>query len=249
MPKRRAYRPRKGPVRRRARYSRTKKMVTGHGPTLLERISSGVGEAAKVAQAVAPVIAAINTEEKYYDQTAAITAYNPGTNDQLLFITQGIANGTDDNTRIGNSILARKLMLRMAIDFPSTVGAPNVMYLHARAMLVVWKENLQANGPTINKIFEAPANLYSPVNKDYSDQFVVLKDKFFTLTNSSGVACQAGFRSFKWFRKINWHMRFLGTGTSSGTQNHILLILRSSAAGVGNAMSCTYYSRLLYTDN
>lgn len=224
-------------------------MVTGHGPTLLDKIASGAGSVAKLATAVAPVIAAINTESKYYDQSGTLTAHSPGVNDATVFLTQDIVNGTTDTQRIGNSVLAQNLQLRMAIDFPSTVGSPSVMFLHCRFMLICWKENLQQNGPTIAKLFESPTNLYSPVNKDFSDQFVVLKDKFFTLRNDAGITCQAGHTNFKIFKPMRWHLRWLGTGTAAGTQNHILLVLRSSAPGAVNAMNCTYYSRLNFTDN
>lgn len=232
------------------RKNRTKKLVTGQEPTLIDKIASGVGSVARLATAVAPMIAAINTEHKYYDQTASVTSYTPGTNDQLINLTQGINQGTTDSERIGNSILARDLSIRMAINFPATIGSPNVLGLHCRWMLICWKDNLQDNVPDVNKIFEAPNNLYSPVNRDYSDQLVVIKDKFFTLDAKQSVANPiASPIHVKFFKKIEWHMRFNGSGTTSGTLNHIYLILRSSATGASNAMNTTYYSRLNYTDN
>lgn len=241
---------RRGGRRRPVNYSKSKKMVTGHGPTLLEKIASGAGSVAKLAMAVAPAIAAINTEHKYYDVTQAVTAYVPGTNDQILNLTGGITQGTTDITRIGNSILAKDLSLRMALDFPSTIGAPNVTGIHCRMMLLCWKENIQLNSPTAARIFEAPTNLYSPINKDYSDQFVVLKDKFFTLrSDGSGIASTTGQTHMKIFKNLNWHIRYQAGGAADGTTNHIILVLRSSAAGVSNAMNCTYYSRLNFTDN
>lgn len=243
---RRNYRRKGGYKGKKRPYNKTKKLVTGQEPTMVEKIASGVGEVAKLAGAVLPAIMAINTEHKYYDQTALVTAYNPGTNDQSIFLTQGIAQGTSDSDRIGNSILAKDIQLRMAINFPATA---TVQGIHCRAMLLCWKENLQANGPTIAKIFESPTNLYSPVNKDNSDQFVVIKDKFFTLECPNGLAVTAGFKTFKWFKKLDWHIRFIGSTTTSGSQNHLLLILRSSATGATNALGVTYYSRLNYTDN
>lgn len=240
--KRRASAKRRAPVR----YSRTKKMVTGHGPTLLEKIASGAGTVAKLATAVAPVIAAINTEHKYWDKTATVLSYAPGTNDQLISLTNGPPQGTDDSNRIGNSILAKAIQVRLAHNFNSTIGSPSIMGIHCRMMLIAWKENVQQNIPTVAKIFEAPANLYSPLNKDYSDQFVVMKDKFFSLNNSSGIAAVAAYTASKMYKPINWHIRWDQTGA---TQNHIYLLLRSSSTGSTNALSTTYYSRLDYTDN
>lgn len=235
--------------RRPVRYSKQKKMVTGQGPTLLDKIASGVGSVAKLATAVAPVIAAINTEEKYNDKTASVLSYSPGTNDQIISLTGDIAQGTTDTNRIGNSILAKSIQLRLAHNFTSVIGAPNILGIHCRMMLIAWKENAQQNNISVSKLFEAPNNLYSPVNKDYSDQFVVLKDKFFSLNASNGVAGTQAFTTMKIFKKLDWHMRFDNSGAGSGTQNHIFLVLRSSASGTSHALSTTYYSRLGFTDN
>lgn len=224
-------------------------MVTGHGPTLLDKIASGVGSVAKLASAVAPAIAAINTELKYIDNTAAVTAYSPGTNDQLIYITPQLVNGTADNQRIGNSILAKDIQLRMALNAISTAGPPVVQGIHCRATLICWKENAKANPPTIAKIFEVSNNLYSAMNKDYTDQFVVIKDKFFSLNQTSPQVGTYGFSTMKWFKPLNWHMRYDGINGTDNTQNHLYLILRSSASGAGTGLNCTWYSRLNFTDN
>lgn len=248
-----AYRKRNFRRRRggRARYSKSKKLVTGHGPTMLERIASGVGSAAKLAAAVAPAIAAINTEHKYVDYTGTLTAYAPGTNDTLTLLTDSQTN-TNDQSRIGNSILAKELLLRLAMSFTST-GSPTVPVrgVHCRWMLICWKENAQQNAPSINKIFEVPSNLYSPVSKDNSDSFVVLKDKFFSMNASTSdtASCSSNFMSQKFYKKINWHMRYNGDSNGSQTQNHIYLITRCSASSSSNALNTTYYSRLNFTDN
>jgi len=230
-------------------YSKTKKMVTGESPTLLENIATGAGHVASIARAVLPALSMINTELKYFDKTATVSAYNPGTNDQAIIVTQGIAQGTSDITRIGNSILAKNIQIRFALNFPATLGAPNIMGIHCRAMLLCWKPNLQVDGPSVAKIFEAPNNLYSPVNKDNSDNFVVIKDKFFTLNSQSSVAATAGFMTMKWYKDLNWHMRYQAGSTADETTNHLVLILRSSSTGATNALGVTYYARLNYTDN
>jgi len=239
----------KGGRGRPVRYSRTKKMVTGHGPTLLEKIASGAGSVARLATAVAPVIAAINTEHKYSDKTAALASYTPGTNDSIVALTDQIAQGLNDNQRIGNSILAKQLQIRLAYNFTSVVGPPAVQGIHCRMMLICWKENAQQNAITAAKLFESPSNLYSPVNKDYSDQFVVMKDKFFSLNAGSSNYGPQAFTSMKLFKNINWHLRYDGASGAAATQNHIYLVLRSSAGAATTALNTTYYSRIDYTDN
>lgn len=234
---------------RRVKYSASKKLVTGHGPTLLDRIASGVGSVAKLATAVAPAIAAINTESKYYDQTATVQSYTPGTNDQIISLTDAIAAGVADNQRVGNSFLAKSLQIRLAHNFTPAVGPPAIHGLHCRMMLVCWKDNASQNIISASKLFEAPTNLYSPVNKDYSDSFVVMKDKYFTLNAQINSAYPQAFSAMKIYKDINWHMRFSSSAASSGTTNHIFLVLRSSATGSTNGLSTTYYSRLIFTDN
>lgn len=243
--------PRRQFKKRPVRYSRAKKMVTGHGPTLLEKIASGAGSVAKLATAVAPAIAAINTEMKYTDKTQSVQSHTPGTNDSIINLCDQLAQGVSDTTRIGNSILAKDLQLRMAMNFATQAGPPQVVGLHCRAMLICWKEDASINAPTAAKIFEAPTNLYSPVNKDHSDQFVVLKDKFFSLNAGNGALAgiPQAFTHMKIYKPLNWHIRFNGASAGNGTQNQIFLIIRSSASGVLGALSTTYYSRINFTDN
>lgn len=232
------------------RKNATKKLVTGRDPTLVEQIASGVGSVAKLATAVAPMLMAINTEQKYLDFTASVTAHTPGTNDQIILLTDSVQGLTDSN-RVGNSILAKDLQLRLACNFTPQTGPPLILGLHCRFMLICWKENAQVNAPTAAKIFEVASNLYSPVNKDNSDQFVVLKDKFFTMNAQTQPVTSGsqGFMQFKIFKKLDWHMRYNGAAAAANTQGHIYLILRSSTTNSAAALSTTYYSRLNFTDN
>jgi len=227
-------------------YSRAKKMVTGQSPTLLENIASGIGSVATIAKAVLPAISAINTEMKYYDKSSNITAY--AANDQIVDITTGLGQGTGDSDRIGNSILAKNVQIKMALDFNSdTTGPPPVLGSHCRLLIFCWKENTTSNPPTSAKLFENPSNIYSPVNKDYSDQFVVLKDKFFVQNNITGLSGTQNFMHMKYYKDLNWHIRWADGGDP--TQNHVYFCLRSSATASGNGCNLTYYSRMNYTDN
>lgn len=220
-------------------------MVTGQSPTLLENIASGVGSVARVASAVLPAIMAINTEQKFYDQTSSVAAYDPGTNDQLILLTGGIAQGTGDQDRVGNSILAKNISLKMAMNFTSTTGTPNVNGIHCRMTIFCYKHDATGDPPAINKLYQVAGNIYSPINKDNSEQYVILKDKFFSLETPSGVPGTAGFRAMKFYKDLNWHMRW----GPDPTTNHIYVVFRSSASGSANALNTTYYSRLNYTDN
>jgi len=238
--------------KRRVNYSRTKELVVGHGPTLLERIASGVGSAAKLATAVAPIIEAINTESKYHDETAAFTSYNTATNADVRCLTDGITQGVTDETRIGNSILAQDLQIRLAISQPVThnaVPSNSILGTFHRVIIFVWKIN-DFGGPTVAKLLEDPTNIYSPMNKDYTDQFVVMKDKHMVL-NAQMPPVQSTVtvfhRSMKYYKKLNWHMRWDDAGND--VANHVWMLTMSTVTGATNAVGTTFYSRLNFTDN
>lgn len=226
-------------------YSKAKKMVTGHGPTLLDRIASGVGSVAKLATAVAPAIAAINTEHKYYDISYSVNANTPGTNDQIVDLTQGITQGTTDVTRIGNSILAQDIYVKGYVGFTASTTTHSSF---SRMTIFCWKENIQLNAPTAAKLFETPADIFSPINKDYSDQFVVIKDKLIPHNAQISAATVQGVVPIKFYKKLNWHIRYNATGTTAGTQNHIFICFRGAAA-VANTSVFSIHSRLNFTDN
>lgn len=227
-------------------------MVDGHGPTLLDQIASGAGSVAKLATAIAPMLEMINTEPKYYDETATFSAYNSATNADVRCLTDALAQGTGDSQRIGNSVLAKDLQLRMALSFTSTNGAPHVLGGFLRIMLFVWKFN-DAGGPTVAKLLEVPTNAYSPLNKDYTDNFVVIKDKHIAVESpiippAAGTAT-SWFRALKWFKKLDFHIRWSDASATTINSSQIWLMTYFTATAAANAVSTTMYSRLNYTDN
>jgi len=244
-----AYRKRKVATRRKrpVRYSKTKKMVTGHGPTLLDQMAAGAGQVGRLARAVLPAITAINTEAKYLDISALNqVAYNPGTNDYLVSLTQNLAQGLTDVTRIGNSILARNIALRIRmVPLFSTVAHFN----YARIILFAWKENAQINAPTAAKLFEAPSIFHSPFNKDYTDQMVIIKDKIISSTAQISDATGQSPSFHKIFKPLEFHMRYDAAAGGTGTQNHIYLMIRGYHPTTANQIVFDHYSRLNFTDN
>lgn len=220
-------------------------MVQGHGPTFLEQLGTGFGAAAEVAKAVLPMVEAINTELKYADASGTVTAYNPGTNDQLLCLTNTISQGTEDFNRIGNSILAKDINIRLYSTFSADATHLNNV---ARITLLCWKDNANANTPTVAKIYESPTIINSPFNKDYTDQFVILKDKIYANNAVVSATQSQCLKIMKFYKKLDWHMRWLNT-TTGNTQNHIYICLRGAHTAVGNAMSFSYYTRMNFTDN
>lgn len=226
------------------RYGKSKKMIEGP-PTLLDRIASGVGSVARLASAVAPMIEMINTEAKFYDRAAASTFTNTGT---LVNLTNLIPQGTDESERIGNSILLKDMQLKLFLSHPIDYSTSTSNGGYWRVILFCWKENLQDNPPTVAKLLQG-STFSAFTNKDYTDQFVILKDKIMSFeTDSSrttGVVTNI-FRFLKWYKKADWHLRFDGGTTADGTQNHVYIVLISSVSTNSNY---TLNFRMNYTDN
>lgn len=228
------------------RQAKTKTMVTGKPPTLLERMASGAGQVALLAKAVSPMIGAINTEHKYVDTVATMSAYDPGTSDSIQLISS-ISQGTDDNQRIGNSILAKDVTVKVLSAY---LADDSHTATHMRFTLLVWKANANSNPPTIAKLFETPAQLHSAFNKDYTDQMVILKDKIWGENvgyEPTGVQVSSA-RAFKIFKKLNFHMRWLNA-TTGITENHLYLVARCGTPTSTNQGNFYIYSRLNFTDN
>jgi len=230
-----------------ARNSKVKSLVTGNpNKTYLETLARGAGGVASLARAIAPVVAAINTEHKYFDSTAAGTAYNPGTNDALISLSSGIAQGTTDITRIGNSILMRDVQLKFYCDFAATAG---IARHNTRMIMFIWKENIQDNPPTVAKILELPTNFYSSINRDYSDQLAVLHDSIYTHQAPYSAGMNAGPQFEKFYNKLDFHARFDGATAADATVNHVYLLIMGTSIVSTNASNYNLYSRINYTDN
>lgn len=228
------------------RQDRVKTMVTGKPPTLVERIASGAGSVARLATAVAPVIAAINTELKYSDTAVQMVAYDPGTNDWIQLLS-GISQGVDDTERIGNSVLVKNIAIKAQMQYTADSTDLIVSY---RFILFVWKANANSNPPSSTKLFEVPSNFFSAFNKDYTDQMVILKDKIIVKEAQTipSTTAELGISYLKIFKKLNFHLRWLNS-TTGVTENHIYVCFRCDSPLIGNSGLCNLYSRLNFTDN
>lgn len=235
------------PKGKKVRTNKTKKLVTGQGPTLLERLAAQSNNIGTVAKSILPIALAINTEFKYFDQVGSGTAYNAGTNDAIINLTQGIAQGTTDVTRIGNSILAKNIQIKLILAQNFT--ATSAVNEFVRVTLLVWKEHLQINPPNAAKIFEAPANFLSGFNKDYTDQMVIIKDKVLPMEAAFNTTAAQAPKFIKIFKKLDFHQRFIDGTAAGGSVNHLYLILRGNDALSANSAIYNYYSRLNFTDN
>jgi len=167
----RNYRPRRV-IRRRPYVNKTKKMVTGQGPTLLEQLARGASGVATVAKAVLPIVSAINTEAKYLDVSYSgnLTITTPS----ITCIT-ALAQGLTDITRIGNSLLAKSINIKYRFNTSDTAQ-------HIQTRIVIFVDKLQGGtAPTLAQLMSDTASILSHHNKNYTDRFVILKDRIFDM--------------------------------------------------------------------
>lgn len=236
---------RKG-YKRYKKFSKIKKLVTGEGPTLLEKIASGVGGVASVAKAVLPAIAAINTEAKYLDSSAGLS---PTLAAPSIINVSLMAQGLTDVTRIGNSILAKNVQGKIRL-VTFTRPATNPATQSVRLMLIC--DKLQGGtAPTITQIMSAVSSNLSLANKNYTDRFTVIMDKILDFqVDYNGTGDLYGVRTIKFFKNLNFHIRYLGTDATdaSAGPNQLYLICWPNSNLAGNC-SFTYYVRMNYTDN
>lgn len=245
--KRRGFKGRRKTFPRRGRLvNKTKQLVTGHGPTLLEKIGSGVGTVATLAKAIIPVISAINTEEKFFDtnsNTSTITLAVPFFQDLST-----MATGVLESQRIGNSILAKSININLLLQNNYTIN-PNVFF-----RVVLFSDKAQAGtAPTLAQLMQTTAVTWSMKNKNFTDRFVILKDHFYTYspmydpTLSGG---NQGSHMIKIFKKLDFHIRYVGpSGTIPDAGNNTLYLMVWSNAASNNGQTCAIAARLSYTDN
>lgn len=218
---------------------KTKKLVTGQTqPTMLEKIASGIGAAASVAKAVLPIVSAINTESKYID-VAANAGIPIGT--PTLQTLTAIAQGTDENNRIGNSVLLKHINIRISFIPNFTADAYNLM----RYIIFVDKQQ-SGTPPTAAQLLTTPGNIDSPFNRNYTDRFVILKDKRL-VASQTGLITSSIFQ--KVFKRLNFHTRFIGTSSANASMGNNTVYFFAVSTQVINAPTAFIYSRINFTDN
>lgn len=232
--------------RKNTRTRRNKQLVdkTDGQPRFLKMINSGLPYVAaipSIAKTLGGVIAAINTEHKFHDADTTDSFYNA---DPVFMQLNGIAQGDDYTNRIGRSIRAINLTLR----WTTTMNASTVD--ESYRMLIVCDKMLDPDdGETpsqiVTKLLQDTTNpVLSPINREYSDRFVILKEKMYSLSDGQGT------RAFnKVFLRLGFHIKFDGTTQTLQSANSLYFILLSDNANSTNPSSCEVYSRLNYTDN
>jgi len=183
-------------------------------------------------------------ELKFKDTTKGQTALaSAGTifNDTLL----GMVEGNTDQTRIGNKICVKSVMLRgQAIYNPNGTVAPQLV----RVLVYLDK---QANGATaaVTDILAAAAfNSFN--NLDNSDRFRTLAEETFVMPASGGYSAGNTLpAAYQFFlkAKLNLAVKYKGNAGSVAdlASANIGVLVISYTDGVG---TCGYTARVKFTD-
>lgn len=218
--------------------TKTKKLVTGQTqPTLLEKIAAQSGSIASVAKAVMPIVSMINTEQKFFDAVA--TSQNISST-PAFYVLMNPTQGTGETNRIGTSVLLKNMNLRVSIS-PNYTAVPINIF-----RMVVFVDKFQAGSlPTATQLFQAPTNIDSAFNKNFTDRFAILKDKRFIVTQQGNQEQLIQ----KYFKQLDFHQRFIGIDGSQASQgpNSIYLCMWGTLSV--NFPTLSIYCRTNFTDN
>lgn len=209
--------------------------------TTLQDVADFTGAVWKYGRAALTLLG--NTEEKYFDVTAASASMVPAASATVVNLSN-IVQGTDYNQRLGNSIRALTLRLDMSL-FPGT----STTYAFGR--VVVFRDLMQSGtDPTVAQLLEITAGA-AAVNSAFlhytADRFEILCDEAFPFAAAAGPAV---FHK-KFAFRIADHILYSATAgaDASNWQGALYLLFFADQGTAANQPLIHYYSRLSYTDD
>lgn len=257
MPYRKKYvnnrrpRPSKRGVRKFGRRAvRSSRLVNGKSPwTKAEQlIKSGASTASTVASLVrnvGTIMSMINTEKKFLDYSIeGATLPSLPTGFRLDPLTL-MAMGDDDSQRNGNQVLASDLSLRVRFRLGATITHPQTI----RMILLCDREfdGNMASGlyPNYANVTQSTASILSPINRDFSKRFVILKSAVYNVNPNTPEV------EDKIYMKTPWHLFYDGsTGNIvDAKENQIFLLTVTDSLDDTNNPQISFYSRVNYYDN
>lgn len=209
-----------------------KRMIDGNGSTGLVR--AGVAAIPYLFKSVRLLKSLVNAEPKYIDLTATANPTSATVNYSHL---TSVAQGTTDQTRIGNKILLKDIIFRLQFTINTAATAT-----HIRGVLYVDKEFDGAH--VASPLPLAALNTEAPLDLDNSKRFVVLKDVDISLSIN-------GNRTYgmKIYKRLNFHTDYdgAGSGVATGKQNQLIFAYLSNEST--NTPTMAYYSRVKFYDS
>lgn len=231
------YQRRKNYSRRGRRYirtgrgGRTKQLVDGHTDRY---IRAGVNAIPYLVKSVGLMKSLINTEPKFVDNLATVTTL--GTTMLYVRITNP-AQGTTDQTRIGNKILLKDVLVRFNMRMNTTPS-----FITYRVLLFVDKEFDAVI--TTSPFPLQTGNTQAPLNMDLSKRYVIIKDWFFTLSNINQNSVVK-----KVYKLLNFHCEFDGATANDTDAKQNQLLLGFISSDNTNLSTMSYYTRVKYYDS
>lgn len=203
----------------------------------LRKISRYAGPIGKIARTVAGVTSMINSEQKYVDSNQSNQAIsNTGFTGSIL---NAMAQGTTENTRIGNRLLAKNVSINGVLNVGTSAIATRV-----RVSLILDKKPDQG-ATSWTDVYSSSADTLSLMNKANGDRYVVLKTLNLNLDNKMQV--QQNFKMYCNLSHIHIHYDGTGATLTDFEKNAIFLLCESNEST--NTPAITYTSRFRFYDN
>lgn len=185
----------------------------------------------QIATSAAKQVINRSAEKKYLD----LTATNPASVSGGIFQLNDIPVGTSDTTRIGDTIMIKKLYMSLNMHVADTSN-------HFRVIVFVWKNNTVPLASEImaDSSLGTAYAVNAPYNHDRRSLFKVLYDKTYGLYADRPVV------HFKKSIKLNLKVQY-NAGSSTACSNAIWMLYISDSGAVAHPTADSY-TRLEYTD-
>ncbi len=219
-----------------------------------------VAGAAFTALKVATGLAAlINTEIKFIDHE--VTAAAVATPATTLFI-HGLAQnaqGTDEQLRIGNSILPKGLSVRLAFSGSTAGGTDQTI----RYMILIDKDQ-DGTPPTVAQLLQLPTQVDSFLNMDNKRRFRVLVDGRMFVGNASTTTQHPRNKYRSHYLKFNkpqkmrahmhvkrkwYHILYSASSAANASMDNGQIYIMAWSNEVTNSPTIRVTSRLRFIDN
>lgn len=244
---------RRGRVSRRrpTRQRRVKRLVDGRDtePKFMKILRTGASVASAVpaiAKGLSTVMSLINVEKNYFDTNDAAQVVGSGIVTPYFTSLTDIPEGDDVQTRTGRSILLQDLQVRIQYTSTTASGTPPTVF----ARILVWCDknydstNAESAATILGKMLEDTGALQitqSPLNRDNSERFVLIKDKTIMLTQNFPV------KTIRLYTRLGFHCFYNGTGPGNQVGGQLFMAVIS-----GNQVdtdTIDVFARVNYTDN
>lgn len=181
----------------------------------------------------------INSEQIYRDVTSATTADING----AIVALSPIAQGDDEGSRTGNSILAKTLEMSLYVQADTT---PTVTVFR----FIIFQDRMNTSTvPTPAQVLAVTgtsAVVVSPIlaTAHKNQRFKIIADVSHSFTGGAGHLAWKYDNVFK----INNHIQFTGSATTDEGKNMLYMLVCSSQSAA-NLPNYNSYFRLKYYDN